>query len=415
MNLLLAPMKLAFERILTYGAITQGWARKKRHKVSEMVPSALIIPPDDEPGNLGDEAMLIGSIDYLNKQGFKKIGLISFGDPQGWKNLPVDEVIEIYRPVRNGWHFLKTVREYSHLYIIGADMMDGFYSDDATLRLTKLAALSARAGTQTTILGFSFNENPTPASIAAIQNLPSETRLCARDPISQKRLQAKTKRPIELVADVAFLLTPKSNLTRSQNIRDWIDSQHKADRLVVGINLNNLLLRDDEALTSDDLVRSYAKALETVFEHRQAISFLIIPHDDRGVVSDLSLSLKLLESLPSQMQPYCSMVPFPIEAAEIKAICEGLDLVLTGRMHLSIACLGQSTPVGCVTYQGKFEGLFEHFGLTDISLSPWQSFNAEAVSTFLENLLDRRDSLRATISEKLPQVSQLARHNFGNN
>jgi polysaccharide pyruvyl transferase WcaK-like protein len=125
--------------------------------------------------------------------------------------------------------------------------------------------------------------------------------------------------------------------------------------------VNHLLLSQIAGLELETLVQVFAATLTELFSQCGPLSFLLIPHDVRGKVSDVSLAKALLESILPEIKPYCMQVPAPCRAAEIKAICADIDIVLSGKMHLAIACLGQGTPVACVTYQDKFEGLFKHF------------------------------------------------------
>jgi polysaccharide pyruvyl transferase WcaK-like protein len=97
----------------------------------------------------------------------------------------------------------------------------------------------------------------------------------------------------------------------------------------------------------------------------------------------------------------------------MKAICASLDLVITGRMHLSIAGLGEGTPVGCIVYQDKFEGLIEgHFQLQDVLIEPAEAFAPGGFHKFLARLLPRLPEVREKIQERLPHVRELAEENF---
>ena len=138
----------------------------------------------------------------------------------------------------------------------------------------------------------------------------------------------------------------------------------------------------------------------------------MIPHDFRGQESDVSLAQAILEALPLEMKPYCLQVPTPCSAAEIKSICANLDVVFTGRMHLAIACLGKGVPVAGITYQGKFEGLFNHFELQGMTIAPEEAFQPGVLASFLLNLISRREQLRQQIQANLAKVQTLSSSNF---
>ncbi|MDX2240838.1 MAG: polysaccharide pyruvyl transferase family protein [Leptolyngbyaceae cyanobacterium bins.302] len=403
---------LPFTILETY-AMLHGLLRK-HHDDSNL--SALFIPPAMEAGSLGDEAMLVGSIQYLREQGFKKIGIVSSISAENWGYLDnIDDVVTVNSRFDH-FTFIKTVSRYSHFYCLGADTMDGYYSDHSTLRLIRFAKLAANTKAEVTILGFSFNKKPTQLSIDAISDLPENVRLCSRDPISHKRITQNVKRPVNLVADLAFLLQPAQKSKLVETIREWIQAQKAEGRIIIGVNLNNLSLKGSKHLNSRNLVQVYADALTEIYAKCPSLSFLMIPHDSRGEVSDVSLAEDLLQTLPDSLKLFCAKVPFPCRAVEIKAFCVNLDLVLTGRMHLAIACLGQSTPVAGITYQGKFEGLLEHFKLNaqELLIAPEDALQPGKLAEFMMNVIPQREAIKQQIQAELGKVQALARQNFAN-
>lgn len=373
--------------------------------------SSLILPPS-APGSVGDEAMMNATVAHLKIQGLHKISLISYKPYLKWQGLEeIDETIEMgnyfsyddLRSLKSLLHFLVVASQYEKFYCLGADMMDGAYYETFNCKMLKLVSLAAEMGVNSAVLGFSFNEKPTLASIEALRNLPSSVRLCARDPVSQKRLTYHLNRPIELVADLAFMLKPIVDSEIVLKMYNWINDQHDKGRIVIGINPKN-----------PNLIKPYVNSLNTMFNQNKQLSFMLIPHDFREYkgISDVVLSDKILNEVTPEIQPYCIQLITPCQAAEIKAIVGKLDFVLSGRMHLAIACLGQGTPVACITYQGKFEGLFEHFELEGMTIEPETLFNDGTLMKFLIPLIDQREDIRQHIQSKLPKVQQLSRANF---
>ena len=400
----------------TYAATLQVLRKTKVRDKADS--SALFLPPDD-PGSLGDEAMLAAGMKRLANQGIERIGIVCLKSTTAcWENLDlVTDTINMqgyfaYGSWKERFRFVQMVSRYDRFYCVGADVMDGFYSDRRTFLSINLVALAAKTGADATILGFSFNEQPTPASVQALSNLPASVRLCCRDPISHKRLTHYLQRPVDLVADVAFLLQPAEDSDLAVRVSRWARDQRSAGRTVVGVNANSVHLQSLPQFGFDDLIRIYADALVELFSKDQMLSFLMIPHDFRGQDSDVSLAKAILEALPLEMKPYCEQVPSPCSAAEIKSICADLDIVFTGRMHLAIACLGQGIPVAGVTYQGKFEGLFSHFELQGMTIDPEKAFQPGVLASFLEALIARRKDIRQQIQSRLAKVKTLAALNF---
>ncbi|MEB3357776.1 MAG: polysaccharide pyruvyl transferase family protein [Synechococcales bacterium] len=380
--------------------------------------SALLVPPAYESGSLGDEASLLGACHHLRQQGITTLGLVSFETADNWGYDPlrsaVDEIVVLPDYQIDTEPFVAAAQRYQQVFCLGADMMDGYYANSDTLRITQLLSLAHRAGAETSLISFSFNNQPTPATVAALHDLPGAIRYTVRDPLSYQRLKRHLTRPLTLTADLALLLQPDDQSPLVASLRNWTQQQHSNNRIVLGVNINNLHLTALPSRRADELVGFYQDALTEVAATEPNLSLLLMPHDQRGEISDVSLTRDLFAALPRPLQTHSQLVPFPCRAAEIKAICAGLDGALTGRMHLAIACLGQAVPVVGIVYQNKFEGLFHHFHLNPqkLTLEPLQAFQEGAIAPLLTHLLAQRHSLQQTIQAALPQVYQLAAANF---
>jgi polysaccharide pyruvyl transferase WcaK-like protein len=324
-------------------------------------------------------------------------------------------ISKVFLLVGSWWERFRFVNEgsrYEHFYCLGADVMDGFYSDNVTLLRLHLVALAAKTGADSAILGFSFNHQPTDATVQSLSQLPANVRLCCGDPISHQRVKQCVKHPVELVADLAFMLQPAQDSDLALSVSRWVSAQKAQGRVVLGINANALHLTKVTRLNRNEFIQFYANAFINLFSRNQKISLLMIPHDFRGDDSDVSIAQAILEAMPAAIKPYCMQVPTPCSAAEIKSICAELDLVLTGRMHLAIACLGQGISVGGVTYQGKFEGLFHHFELSGMTIEPEKAFQPGVLTHFLTDLLAKREDIHQQILSHLAHMKALSRSNF---
>lgn len=377
--------------------------------------AALVIPPAD-PGSAGDEAMMIATVSYLRHHGFTRIGLISYGTPLSWdSHLAVEETLNLraFFNTASGLdelRFSRMAARYGQVYGLGADVMDGYYSPrDTQLRL-RLLTLAARTGAPSRLLGFSFNAAPAPETVKAFQALPANIKLCTRDPLSQRRLAGHLGRPVRLVADLAFLLEPAPFHDLPQAVLHWLEEERKTGRIVVAINANYLAFKD--YANPADVITRFVEALTQVYEGNLPVSFLLIPHDMREPHSDVSMAANIHAQLPPPVRAHSLAVTAALPAAQIKALCSKLDFAVSSRMHLAIACLGQGTPVACITYQGKFEGLFEHFHLDGMLMDAKAVLEPDALSAFLTTTLNQRDAARIAITASWPQVRHLAESNF---
>jgi polysaccharide pyruvyl transferase WcaK-like protein len=101
----------------------------------------------------------------------------------------------------------------------------------------------------------------------------------------------------------------------------------------------------------------------------------------------------------------------PASPAEAKRLAGLVDLVVTGRMHLAIAAMGMGTPAIGISYQGKFEGLWQLFGLTDYVVDARVLDSGQLEKLCVRALL-HLDELTRCVVARLPEVLELARRNF---
>lgn len=385
---------------------------KKFKRNDEAYPAAILVPPVSLSGSVGDEAMLVGCICFLRKHGFKRIAIVSFDPSCKWNfHDQIDEVIDFHGSKR-AFNFIRSTMQYSHLYGIGADVMDGRYSSEPVLRLTRLASLAAFSGLQASILGFSFNDRPEPFAVKSLKNLPKAVRLCARDPISHSRLEHYLNRPVELVADMAFLLEPSElDITFKPSV-EWIKSEKQRGQVIIGININSTFLKLFKNFNESNLVAASVDFIQELSAANAKISFLLIPHDSRGEISDGTLSKKVFADISTELKPRINIVPFPCKAADIKQVASHLNFAITGRMHFAIACLGQGVPVMGMVYQGKFEGLYQYFDLEGLTVEPSMIFDSKGLSAQVQTILPNLPEIQTKILANLSKVKTLSEKNL---
>ena len=384
-----------------------------------MKKQAIILPPA-RPGSLGDEAILAATTSYLKKKGFKKISVVSYNKDGRWKGVPeLDDSIEMHEFFENNSsksikNLAKIMKNYDHFCCLGADVLDGYYNEKTSLKRIEMTNIAYKEGLDSRILGFSFNKNPAKSCIKALNNLPEKIKVQARDPSSYKRLRKWLKRKVELTADVAFLLEPDYNSKLNNKVSKWVKSEHKEGRVVIGINANYKIIQNLPLKLQSSLVKIYTEMLNKLYSMGN-FSFLLVPHDFRkkkGEIDDVILTKFVLKSLPKRVRKHSTKIPTPCTAAEIKAFCKGIDFVLSGRMHLAIACLGVGTPTACITYQDKFEGLFKYFNLRGMTINPEKALQPDKLVNFLIPIIKKRIKVSRQIKSKLPQVLKLSKKNF---
>lgn len=294
-----------------------------------------------------------------------------------------------------------------HIGFVGADVLDGVYGPAGIMKRLNLLKTGHRLGARTRVFGSSWSHNPSPVVIEMLRAMPW-LHICARDPISKTRMEAALDREVALVADVAFLLQPEITSPEARAAEQWIDRKHAENATVLGLNLSGHTLEG----VADHGVSAFAGLVGRWLDADPARAVLIMPHDRRpGMVGDLEVLDALNKALAARYADRIALLPATLDAWDIKALAGKVDFILTGRMHLAIAAFGMGTPALCTVYQGKFEGLMEHFALKDLTVSP-DDVLAERCDDRLAWLSNQHVALGAAIRNRLPAILELSRKNF---
>lgn len=370
----------------------------------------LLSDPTSATGSLGDAAMLAGLMQSL-RQRFPGCGFLLIGTYSQQVDIPgiggVD-VIEAWSGWGGSLAFDDLVRKHSAFYVLGADVMDGAYGAALVCRMATYCNHAVQIGIPATIVGFSFNLAPRRAAVHALSNLLPGVKINIRDPLSLSRFAEATRIKATLCADVAFLMKPAHD--SGTGIEAWIQEAKNNNLIPVGININAHAFSAVIAEMGEDaFVTAVGRELSTAAA-RCNLAFLLIPHDVKPKCGDI----RLLESLEKELNRHGTRAVRRIlvtEPDKIKCIVGLLALVVTGRMHLAIAALGMKTPVVCITYQDKFEGLFEHFDLDREDLiDPWQCITP-SLNQRISCSIARLEACTSKISAKLPQIELLSQKN----
>lgn len=374
----------------------------------------IIIPADigDPIGSHGDAAMLAGLMQALRQRhpgaAFTVIGQHNYRiDVPGIGEVPVEAA---WRGIAGAQAFDRLIRTHQGLFVMGADILDGKYGAALVARIAAYCNHSVKLGIPVTFMGFSFNKTPRRASIYALARLHPDVTVNVRDIVSLARFTSSVGVPARLCADCAFLMPPAAEAADPET-EAWIARQRSAGRIPVGVNLNAHAFAPVLAHTGmADLISGIANRLAQATQ-RHALALLLIPHDFKPESGDV----RMLHALERQLRATgCAHVHY-LEARRpdhIKRVVGQLDLVFTGRMHLAVAALGCGVPVLSVTYQDKFEGLYQHFGLSlDHTLRAEDCLN-DAFGAKLDAALAQCAGNRALIAARLPDVQALADRNL---
>lgn len=302
--------------------------------------------------------------------------------------------------------------QFDEVVLLGADVMDGHYGIFVPCLLLALTDLCTWGGLSARLLGFSFNRHPDRRLRCAFDRLSPEVLLRARDEVSLARLRAFTSHErIALVADAAFGMMPDPDFADYGVLAAWVDQQRRSGRRVIGFNVHAMYPGMETEQARQDWIDRLAQGLQRFLATQPDIALCLVPHDDRPEIGDwacLGQIATALKGYSDRIRLIDKVYPAP----QIKAITGLLAGVVSGRMHLTIAALGQGVPVMGFDYQDKFEGLFRHFGLPPECLVQPAGLTPEGLAGRLATWTRELDDLRNHVSKALPQVLELSHRNF---
>ncbi len=375
----------------------------------------LIVPCDpwSVVGSRGDQAMIIAAYqDAKSKYPNLPIEILadSHATDDVVRAMDMNSVV-CWPPLLGDW-FETCAANYKAVYILGADVTDGIYGWETAWNLLAMYDLFTRCGAKTRYLGFSFSRHPKWQIKWVMKFLKKNLPLPVRDPVSYERVKAFTlHRPIQLIADAAFCLQP-TETPRIQEDVHWCENQKQQGQTVLAINIHPMF--NDLGGNLEAWQKNFIQLLVTALQESAKLSLLFLPHDDRPRVSDIALLTQIYRALPPQYLNRIHLVETVYRADEIKALVGHCSALLAGRMHLSIAALGQGVPVFALVYQGKFEGLWQHFALSSKTLcEPCRILQEPAsVQSDFQEFLAHLSALQTQIQSQLPTVLALSKSQF---
>ncbi len=360
-------------------------------------------------GSVGDQALIGGLTTLLQQAGISSARVlcrpgVAMPQEEGLKFT----ALPLWGSARQAGPLARELINARALVVVGADVLDGFYSRFESVLRLKVAGFAARRGVPTLLCSFSFNGQPDPAACAALKKLPSQAALLCRDEVSRERVARLVGERVELTADLGFLLEPSRSGVLEHTVAAWLRAGRGGSGPVFGWNLSphatKLLSEEQRA----QVIRASASVITRLVHEREA-RVVLVPHDFRPHASDGDLLADVFAQLPAELQQRVLLAQGPYSAADVKQCCVHFDLVLTCRMHLMIAALGRGVPVVAVEYQGKFAGALKHFGLGgDCLIRPSELCDAEGLHGLLCTRLDALSATRAQIESRRPHVEQLA-------
>ena len=396
------------------------WLIRRIHFTYKPISNRVMIFPCDPWsvfGSRGDEAMIEVAIERTKKENTEFYFVVATEEAytavveKGFKAvMSWSGKFPIYNILKS----IKNIKPYK-VVILGADCMDGYYGTGISFNLMAVADLCAVNGIDYNLLGFSFNQNPKRGLFLPYRLSSNKLRYKLRDEVSLNRFEQFTGKKGELVADAAFLLRPSMNFIDFEAIKNKINGLKSANDMIIGFNYHPMLLQNQSYDTVVANANKIGENISSLLQRDNNLKFVFIPHDDRSRISDnvvLPIIYKKVSENGYADRVVC--IEKVYHAAEIKAIVSLCDLVVCSRMHLAIATLSQGIPAIGVKYQGKFDGLFNHFGYPEKFLITQDDLVSESFCDLIEDLISSMIEIKSMLVSKSDYIKSLAIRNFEN-
>lgn len=303
--------------------------------------------------------------------------------------------------------FIWALRKARSFLVPGADVIDGVYSPPQARSYLYLLSLANKVGVSSRVLGFSFSNTPAKDVVSDFRKLSRQILCCVRDADSKKRFDQTCGAASTQVADCGFLMEPAIDSMEGKEIDAWIDSAQAGGNLILALNAN----AQTAVGQSKQICAAYAALIQDI-SVKGKIRFLLLPHDNRGEHSDYRMNDAIFKLLPEDLKEQVRVVEHPLFGWEARALVSKCDLLVSGRMHLIVAALGERVPCIGVDYNAKFSGLMSFFDLADMVVDAREAYTDGTLWRVVAPALSELSAMSTKIVQHHADVMVLARRNF---
>ncbi len=202
--------------------------------------------------------------------------------------------------------------------------------------------------------------------------------------------------PVELTADVAFLLEPDSTRTAAEILASL--PGYNCARPLLGVtpsNLHNVAA----AGNAEAVLRTLAEGCAAAANQLGA-QLLLVPHvfGPGAVYDDRRAAVAVAAQLPASVG--CLQIREPLKPQELRTVISGCDAFVGMRMHAVISALASRVPTLGLSYSPKLGSLMHRFGLDDYVLEAAR-LEPNALSEKIVRLWKERAAVQAKIAAAL--------------
>ncbi|GAF47071.1 polysaccharide pyruvyl transferase family protein [Rhodococcus wratislaviensis] len=364
----------------------------------------LLNPPG--AGNIGDQAMFES---FVQNSDAPVTAIVRSKNAYDYQNLDGAKGFDVCRlqnlvygrglsQWRDGFRFGRALRGCSAFGVLGADLMDGCYGLRPSAVQWLLCLASQDAGRDVRVVGFSWNSKAN-RHIVRLARAASRrgADLILRDPDSFQRIVDHGIESPTNSADVVFLLNgaaPEWDLYRSLN------SIRVQGRRLALVNVSGLIG------SRYDQVPEYVAILKYLISENYAVA--LVPHVSHRSSDDIVAQDLVWQGIDSR---WVIKVDRLLKPREVRLLASIADLVVTGRMHLSILALSEGVPCVVFSTSGKVSGLMSMMDMEGFAIEP-QTGCGQSVIDCVEYVHEHRSEVLARIESGVSTARRLAAVNF---
>jgi len=286
--------------------------------------------------------------------------------------------------------------------VVGADLMDGGYQVRTSTSAWQFAYFGTLCGVDSRILGFSWKSD-VPALVVKVARSAKEAgvKTFLRDRDSFERFTRDVgARNTTQAADMVFTQQAEEP---SVDLGEKIARLRQAGRQILIVNTSSLI---DERV---DLLGDYVTIVSEA--HKRGFGVVFVPHVKSITGGDLAVQRRLVARIEGGDAENVVQVERLLTPSQVRWVARQADVVVTGRMHLSILAMRMNTPSVVFSTQDKVSGLMELVGLSGWDVDPHPGCAAE-VTELLTSYQEDPERYRAGLSRGVTQAVALAERNF---
>lgn len=362
--------------------------------------TVMLIPADSLTGGFGEDVMVSGFIEKVDANILIITKRIKMHGYLKRKNIKNKRGLVGYFPCLS---IINTMRGCNILYVIGADIMDGVYTNNkirfALLKMANNLKIAAN------ITGFSVREKSSKYFQKEINDISKYIKIKARDVDSFERLkQYVNPKDLILTSDIAFLCG-MSNMPVDNDFMEWYNIEREKGKIVVAYCPNTIQAGE---IGLNSYIRSQITLLNEFKKYN--CSFIFLYHDLRRYVlniNDKQLSYMISKYFKNGNGYFVDNIN---DGVEVKSYIKYSDFTVSGRMHFGISGYTLLKPMFGVCYYNKFEGLQKMFEISPrYSLIEYTNVEngLDKVKQFVDNILDKTN-----LNKNLSKVKDLAELNY---